>query len=210
LNKNRVIPEKYSDNSFINTAKSLVRSSSSKDQKEENGHISTPNFVFKEFTFARIIQEGISTVFNSTKYPVLFPLKVVFQRVLVTCGVFLSQPMYGNDKGDKIENLDNTFEVKNLETNQSLLLEDDEDVANGGNEGVDAEECVICLTDPREVACYPCRHICMCYNCAGYYFFILIIKFLTLFFYKLASMPSVENKCPICRRNSSILIHLKK
>ena len=30
----------------------------------------------------------------------------------------------------------------------------------------DAVECVICLTDPRVVAVYPCRHMCLCASCA--------------------------------------------
>ena len=30
----------------------------------------------------------------------------------------------------------------------------------------DAVECVICLTDPRVIAVYPCRHMCLCASCA--------------------------------------------
>lgn len=52
---------------------------------------------------------------------------------------------------------------------------------NGGDLDEDSMECVICLTDPREVSLtpshssppnpyqvvvYPCRHMCMCSSCA--------------------------------------------
>ena len=30
----------------------------------------------------------------------------------------------------------------------------------------DAIECVICLTDNRTIAVYPCRHMCLCTSCA--------------------------------------------
>lgn len=51
----------------------------------------------------------------------------------------------------------------------------------------DSEECVICLTDPREVAVYPCRHMCMCTTCAD-------------------ALPAGNNKCPLCRREAFLLI----
>jgi E3 ubiquitin-protein ligase MGRN1 len=51
----------------------------------------------------------------------------------------------------------------------------------------DSEECVICLTDPKEVAVYPCRHMCMCITCAD-------------------ALPSGNNKCPLCRREAFMLI----
>ena len=54
----------------------------------------------------------------------------------------------------------------------------------------DTAECVICLTDPKEVAVYPCRHLCLCMACAE-------------------ALPSQSNKCPICRREAQILLHFK-
>jgi hypothetical protein len=54
---------------------------------------------------------------------------------------------------------------------------------------LDSEECVICLTDPREVAVYPCRHMCMCITCAD-------------------ALPAGNNKCPLCRREAILLIKI--
>jgi hypothetical protein len=51
----------------------------------------------------------------------------------------------------------------------------------------DASECVICLSDPRTVAVYPCRHMCLCPSCAEV-------------------LPSQGNKCPICRRPATLLL----
>ena len=54
----------------------------------------------------------------------------------------------------------------------------------------DAAECVICLTDARCVAMYPCRHTCLCSSCSE-------------------ALPSQGNKCPICRRSVSMLLRVK-
>ena len=48
-------------------------------------------------------------------------------------------------------------------------------------------ECVICLTDPRAVAMFPCRHFCLCMSCAE-------------------ALPAQGNKCPICRNGTYLLL----
>ena len=52
----------------------------------------------------------------------------------------------------------------------------------GGAEdgGGDARECVICMTDPRDTTVLPCRHMCMCSDCAK-------------------QLLRQSEKCPICR-----------
>lgn len=63
-------------------------------------------------------------------------------------------------------------------------------------EGGDAEsaaasrECVICMTDPRDTTVLPCRHMCMCSECA-----------------KTLRMQS--EKCPICRTPIESLLQIK-
>jgi hypothetical protein len=66
-------------------------------------------------------------------------------------------------------------------TSETLHKDDD------GNNG---EECVICLSDPRVVALYPCRHTCLCLDCA-------------------TNLSAGGNKCPICRRQVNLLLNLK-
>ena len=50
--------------------------------------------------------------------------------------------------------------------------------------------CVICMTDPRDTTILPCRHMCMCSECA-----------------KVLRMQS--NKCPICRTSIESLLQIK-
>lgn len=50
---------------------------------------------------------------------------------------------------------------------------------SGDNEG--AQNCVICLSEPKEVVVLDCGHICMCARCAG-------------------ALPE-PRRCPMCRQN---------
>ncbi|WOL19340.1 hypothetical protein Cni_G28138 [Canna indica] len=52
------------------------------------------------------------------------------------------------------------------------------------------KECVICLSDPRDTTVLPCRHMCMCSNCAK------VLRFQT-------------NRCPICRQPVERLLEIK-
>lgn len=53
-----------------------------------------------------------------------------------------------------------------------------------------AEECVICLTEPRDTVVIPCRHMCVCHQCAQ------VLRY-------------QANKCPICRGAVRSMIKLK-
>ena len=96
-------------------------------------------------------------------------VKCVMQRVQLATGVFFTQDIYGMDR-NRIEE-------------DPVAATDDEDVTGEGDgEAVpnapaastpagitldsDAIECVICLTDNRTIAVYPCRHMCLCASCA--------------------------------------------
>ncbi|XP_021828681.1 probable E3 ubiquitin-protein ligase LUL4 [Prunus avium] len=67
-------------------------------------------------------------------------------------------------------------------------------IASSTVEGFDdndpGKECVICMTEPKDTAVLPCRHMCMCSDCA---------KELTL----------QSNKCPICRQPIQELIGIE-
>lgn len=65
--------------------------------------------------------------------------------------------------------------------------------AASGGEGKrveSARECVICMTAPRDTAVLPCRHMCMCSDCAR-------------------QLRSHSNKCPICRTAIQQLLQIK-
>ena len=65
------------------------------------------------------------------------------------------------------------------------------DSAAGGGDGADnARECVICMTEPRNTTVLPCRHMCMCSECAN----VLRMQ---------------SEKCPICRTPINELLTIK-
>ncbi|OWM74207.1 probable E3 ubiquitin-protein ligase LUL4 [Punica granatum] len=58
------------------------------------------------------------------------------------------------------------------------------------NEGDGGKECVICMTEPKDTAVLPCRHMCMCNECSK-------------------ALRLQSNKCPICRQPIEELIEIK-
>ncbi|KAJ3676307.1 hypothetical protein LUZ60_003719 [Juncus effusus] len=52
------------------------------------------------------------------------------------------------------------------------------------------KECVVCLSEPRDTAVLPCRHMCLCSECAK-------------------ALRLQSNKCPICRQPIEQLIEIK-
>ncbi|KAG0495695.1 hypothetical protein HPP92_000386 [Vanilla planifolia] len=61
-----------------------------------------------------------------------------------------------------------------------------EPIVDGDDDG---KECVICMTEPRDTAVFPCRHLCMCGNCAK-------------------AFRLQSNKCPICRQPVEKLLEI--
>ncbi|KAL6601409.1 hypothetical protein ACP70R_044629 [Stipagrostis hirtigluma subsp. patula] len=63
--------------------------------------------------------------------------------------------------------------------------------ADSNNDGDDSgKECVICLSEPRDTTVLPCRHMCLCRECAQ----LLRIQ---------------TNKCPICRQPVEHLLEIE-
>ncbi|KAL8105190.1 putative E3 ubiquitin-protein ligase LUL4 [Apium graveolens] len=60
--------------------------------------------------------------------------------------------------------------------------------AMSGNDS--GKECVICMTEPRNTAVLPCRHMCLCTECAK-------------------TLRLQSNKCPICRQSIEELMEIK-
>jgi hypothetical protein len=57
-------------------------------------------------------------------------------------------------------------------------------------EDIDGRECVICMSAERDTTVLPCRHMCMCQDCAS-------------------ALKTQTNKCPICRNEITSLLHIK-
>lgn len=62
--------------------------------------------------------------------------------------------------------------------------------AEGFEDSDPGKECVICMTEPKDTAVLPCRHMCMCSECAK-------------------ELRLQSNKCPICRQPIEELIEIK-
>ena len=62
----------------------------------------------------------------------------------------------------------------------------------GGQTDDASEECVICLSEPRDTTVLPCRHLCMCAECAHH-----------------LRTQVTGNVCPICRNPVESLLEIK-
>ncbi len=57
-------------------------------------------------------------------------------------------------------------------------------------EDVEERLCVICLVNDRDTTVLPCRHMCMCHECAQ-------------------ELRKQTSKCPICRNQVESLLHIR-
>ncbi|XP_059481492.1 probable E3 ubiquitin-protein ligase MGRN1 [Neocloeon triangulifer] len=96
-----------------------------------------------------------------------FGLRALKQKLYVDGLCYLLQEIYG------IEN-------KNNENKGSI----DTDTEDNGS------ECVICMCDGRDTLILPCRHLCLCNNCAD-------------------SLRYQANNCPICRAPFRALLQIR-
>uniref|UniRef100_A0A8R1HXP1 RING-type domain-containing protein n=1 Tax=Caenorhabditis japonica TaxID=281687 RepID=A0A8R1HXP1_CAEJA len=75
----------------------------------------------------------------------------------------------------------------------TYLLQEIFGIENKGSENYEDDsglECIICLSDIRDTVILPCRHLCVCSNCAD-------------------SLRYKHNNCPICRSPFRALIRLR-
>lgn len=67
--------------------------------------------------------------------------------------------------------------------------------ASKGEVGIDSGEgtdCVICLTNPRDTAIMPCRHLCLCGTCAN------------------VTSSTWSFQCPVCRARVAAMVKLEQ
>jgi len=93
------------------------------------------------------------------------------KAALLVADVFCQQMQYGSRRF----NLKEVFGKERLADNECE-----------GN-----AECVICMTEPRDTAVLPCRHLCFCNYCAG------IVRVQC-------------DRCPICRQKVSSLLQFRR
>ena len=116
--------------------------------------------------------------------------KVVRQLVRTKAGVFKVEQLYGGDEEDD----DNGAAVAVIAGQEFDGENRDASPATGGVNVVnddDGDDCVICLTNPKDTAVIPCRHLCLCRDCAG-------------------PLQRQSPKCPVCRGPIDQLLHIGK
>ncbi|XP_065825987.1 E3 ubiquitin ligase Rnf157-like [Oscarella lobularis] len=109
-----------------------------------------------------------------------YSLKPVKQKQMVDGCLFVLQEIYG---------------LENKEKKSNKLLSDTEDEADIDDDNVDTIsqngiECVICMGDPKDTLFLPCRHLCVCHECAE-------------------SLREQSSNCPICRQPFKALLRLE-
>jgi E3 ubiquitin-protein ligase MGRN1 len=75
-------------------------------------------------------------------------------------------------------------EIYGLEQNRSSNR------ANGV-EDIEGKDCVICMNAERNTTVLPCRHMCMCYDCA-----------------QAIKVQATQAKCPICRNEVESMLKI--
>ncbi|CAL9228966.1 unnamed protein product [Arabidopsis halleri] len=103
-----------------------------------------------------------------------------------SANVQITQVVYTKEKGEiKIEVVKQILWVNKMRYELREIY-GIENTVDGCNEG---KECVVCLSEPRDIAVLPCRHMCMCSGCAK------ALRFQT-------------NLCPICRQPVERLLEI--
>ncbi|KAK4537947.1 hypothetical protein CDCA_CDCA15G3972 [Cyanidium caldarium] len=98
-------------------------------------------------------------------------VQVVLQKILVDGTVYELQEIYG-------------IEASSTTTMMATTM-------RPGAAGDDTDDvCIVCMTDPRDTAVLPCRHMCLCAECAQ-------------------RLRFQSNRCPICRNVVDSLLHIR-
>ncbi|XP_022316902.2 putative E3 ubiquitin-protein ligase MGRN1 isoform X2 [Crassostrea virginica] len=98
-----------------------------------------------------------------------YMIKALKQKQFVDGLLYLLQEIYG---------------IENKQTDRSKLEDPDDEVEDSG------AECVICMSDMRDTLILPCRHLCLCSNCAE-------------------SLRYQASSCPICRSPFRALLQIR-
>lgn len=115
-------------------------------------------------------------------------LKVVRQFFELEGGTYLVEHLYGGEHEARVVNECATSGVDG-EAETGAVMEAGS--SNLDADGDDDDTCVICLTEERNTAVMPCRHLCLCRSCAD-------------------ELRKHTPKCPVCRGPIQQLLSMKK
>lgn len=128
--------------------------------------------VQSQFSYAEVIRTA-----HEDK-PTEYSLKILKQRLQVGNDLYDLEDIYGMPT----ESSGSPDDAEHEPVTGSLAGVADHD---------EGEDCVICLAEPRNTLVMPCRHMCLCSDCAG-------------------MLRQRTNKCPICRTVAERFLTLKK
>ena len=113
----------------------------------------------------------------STTEENLVKLQVVKQHIFVNGNSYELQEIYGIESNN---NNNNSLEQQHNMEQFQMQQQQEED---------DEIMCVVCLSEPKDTTVLPCRHMCMCSECAR-------------------ALRFQSNKCPICRNPVESLLEI--
>ena len=114
-----------------------------------------------QLVFAFASMEKAVGAIGEDELPESVPLEVKEERVQVPQGVYVVKEVFGGDGGVSADG----------------AVEDEE------------SECIVCLSSKRDTVLLPCRHMCVCTECAQ-------------------QLRQQTNKCPVCRSSVALLLRV--
>lgn len=106
--------------------------------------------------------------------------RVIKQVIWIESLPYLLQEVYGFPdqlkEGDSLEDI----EKQNLRKDPTIAEECEENAQ---------PECIVCLSEEKNTIVLPCRHLCLCKECA-------------------IQIRRQTRKCPICRQDYHSLLHI--
>lgn len=88
------------------------------------------------------------------------------------------------------------FEIKSIyglknETDTGAAVKDEGEIATGVQDDGEGQDCLICLSEPKDTLIMPCGHLCVCADCGR-------------------SLINKKYTCPVCRGTIGSLIPFKQ
>jgi E3 ubiquitin-protein ligase MGRN1 len=148
------------------------------------------SWIQSQTTFAELHKEdehnGTTNSSSSSSYNNegdRYVARILKQKIWVQGTSYELQEIYGLQQGPR-----NSKTSSSVKTNPN-------GTTTGTSGGISANEdeerlCVICLVNDRDTTVLPCRHMCMCHECAQ-------------------ELRKQTSKCPICRKEVESLLHIK-
>jgi len=151
-------------------------------EKEATSDIEIDSSIQAQTTYCLSLNNNFSTspLSDSSSSSSSSKVQVVKQIINVNGSSYELQEIYGIENNNSVSNEKNDSESQILEQQQSQQQRD-----------VDEDEimCVVCLSEPKDTTVLPCRHMCMCSECAR-------------------ALRHQSNRCPICRNPVESLLEI--